>query len=94
MLNSVTEDAAAPQPARVRTTGVGSCSASASGCWWRNPIQDLSLDAVAAEVGISRSLLFHYFPTEDRLLDAVIDAAVRRVSATSLPTRTWHRTSR
>ena len=27
------------------------------------PIQDLSLDDVAAEAGISRGLLFHYFPT-------------------------------
>lgn len=43
------------------------------------PIQDLSLDAVAAEAGISRSLLFHYFPTKTDYYDAVIGAAVRRV---------------
>jgi AcrR family transcriptional regulator len=43
------------------------------------PIQDLSLDAVAHEAGISRSLLFHYFPTKTEYYDAVIGAAVRRV---------------
>jgi AcrR family transcriptional regulator len=43
------------------------------------PIQDLSLDAVASEAGISRSLLFHYFPTKTDYYDAVIGAAVRRV---------------
>ena len=43
------------------------------------PIQDLSIDAVAAEAGISRTLLFHYFPTKTDFHDAVVDAAVRRV---------------
>ena len=43
------------------------------------PIQDLSLDDVASEAGISRSLLFHYFPTKTDYYDAVIGAAVRRV---------------
>jgi AcrR family transcriptional regulator len=43
------------------------------------PIQDLSLDVVAAEAGISRSLLFHYFPTKTDYYDAVVGAAVRRV---------------
>ncbi len=43
------------------------------------PIQDLSLDTVASEAGISRSLLFHYFPTKTDYYDAVIGAAVRRV---------------
>lgn len=43
------------------------------------PIQDLSLDEVAAEAGISRGLLFHYFPTKAAYHDAVIGAAVRRV---------------
>src|SRR5688500_12288110 len=43
------------------------------------PIQDLSLDAVAAEAEISRGLLFHYFPTKTDYYDAVIGAATRRV---------------
>lgn len=43
------------------------------------PIQDLSLDAVASEAGISRSLLFHYFPTKTDYYDAVVGAALRRV---------------
>lgn len=43
------------------------------------PIQDLSLDAVAAEAGISRGLLFHYFPTKTDYYDAVVAAALRRV---------------
>ena len=49
------------------------------------PIQDLSLDAVATEAGISRGLLFHYFPTKTDYYDAVIAAAVRRVQRNISP---------
>ena len=43
------------------------------------PIQDLPLDAVAAEAGISRGLLFHYFASKTDYYDAVVGAALRRV---------------
>lgn len=43
------------------------------------PIQELSIDAVAADAGISRGLLFHYFPTKTDYYDAVVGAASRRV---------------
>lgn len=49
------------------------------------PIQELSVDAVAAEAGISRGLLFHYFPTKGAFHDAVIDAATRRVLRNTAP---------
>ncbi|WP_332643750.1 TetR/AcrR family transcriptional regulator [Aeromicrobium sp.] len=49
------------------------------------PIQDLSIDAVAAEAGISRGLLFHYFPTKTDYYDAVIGAALRRVMRNTAP---------
>lgn len=49
------------------------------------PIQDLSIDAVAAEAGISRGLLFHYFPTKTDYYDAVIAAALRRVRRNVAP---------
>lgn len=49
------------------------------------PIQDLSIDAVAAEAGISRGLLFHYFPTKTDYYDAVIGAALRRVLRNTAP---------
>lgn len=49
------------------------------------PIQDLSVDAVAVEAGVSRALLFRYFPTKSAYHDAVIDAAVRRVLRTTRP---------
>ena len=45
----------------------------------QRPIHDLSLDAVAAEAGISRGLLFHYFPTKSAYSSEVIAAAGRRV---------------
>jgi AcrR family transcriptional regulator len=51
------------------------------------PIQELSVDAVAAEAGISRGLLFHYFPTKGDFHDAVIGAAVRRVLRNTAPDR-------
>lgn len=49
------------------------------------PIQDLSLDTVAAEAGISRGLLFHYFPTKSHYYDAVVAAALRRVNRNIAP---------
>ena len=42
------------------------------------PIQHLSIDEVAAEAGISRGLLFHYFPTKRDFYLACIEAAGRR----------------
>jgi AcrR family transcriptional regulator len=49
------------------------------------PIQDLSLDDVAAEAGISRGLLFHYFPTKTDFYLACIAAAGRRMLRTTAP---------
>ncbi|HYN30726.1 MAG TPA: TetR/AcrR family transcriptional regulator [Dermatophilaceae bacterium] len=43
------------------------------------PVQELSLDEVAAEAGVSRGLLFHYFPTKTAYFRAVVAAAERRV---------------
>lgn len=49
------------------------------------PIQDLSIDAVAAEAGISRGLLFHYFPTKTDFYLACIAAAGRRILRNTAP---------
>ena len=49
------------------------------------PIQDLSMDQVAAEAGISRGLLFHYFPTKTDYHRAVVEAARRRVGRNVSP---------
>lgn len=49
------------------------------------PIQELSIDAVAAEAGISRGLLFHYFATKTEYYDAVLGAAVRRTLRNTAP---------
>src|SRR5688500_2461346 len=49
------------------------------------PIQDLSLDQVAAEAGISRGLLFHYFPTKTDFYLACIAAAGRRILRNTAP---------
>ena len=45
------------------------------------PIQDLSIDEVAAEAGISRGLLFHYFPTKRDFYRACIEAAADAVDS-------------
>src|SRR5918993_462167 len=49
------------------------------------PIQDLSMDEIAAEAGISRGLLFHYFPTKTDFYLACIAAAGRRMLRTTAP---------
>lgn len=80
MLNSVTQPTTeahrarlAPDERRRQLLGIGLRMLV------DKPIQELSLDAVAAEAGISRGLLFHYFPTKSDYYDAVIGAALRRV---------------
>ncbi len=49
------------------------------------PISGLSVDEVAAEAGISRGLLFHYFPTKRDFYLACIAAAGRRILRTTAP---------
>ncbi|MCH5671480.1 TetR/AcrR family transcriptional regulator [Streptomyces gilvus] len=43
------------------------------------PIHEMSIDEVATEAGISRGLLFHYFPTKRDYYVAVVEAAGRRL---------------
>jgi AcrR family transcriptional regulator len=43
------------------------------------PIHQVTVDEVAAEAGISRSLLFHYFPTKQDFYVEVVRAASRRL---------------
>src|SRR6187200_3241414 len=49
------------------------------------PVQELSLDEVAAEAGVSRGLLFHYFPNKTDYHRAVVEAARRRVGRNVSP---------
>ncbi|HSF98501.1 MAG TPA: TetR/AcrR family transcriptional regulator [Ornithinibacter sp.] len=49
------------------------------------PVQELSLDEVAAEAGVSRGLLFHYFPSKTDFHHAVVEAAWRRVGRNVSP---------
>jgi AcrR family transcriptional regulator len=51
----------------------------------QTPIQDLSMDDIATEAGISRGLLFHYFPTKTDFYLACIAAAGRRMLRTTAP---------
>ena len=72
-VNDVTRSRLSPDDRRRQLLGIGLRMLV------DKPIQDLSLDAVAGEAGISRSLLFHYFHTKTDYYDAVVGAAVRRV---------------
>src|SRR5262245_9309424 len=49
------------------------------------PIHDLSVDAVAEQAGISRGLLFHYFPTKRDSYVAVMQAGARRLLRQTAP---------
>lgn len=43
------------------------------------PIHEVALDEVADRAGISRTLLFHYFPTKSDFYAAVVEAAGQRL---------------
>ncbi|MBD8507240.1 TetR/AcrR family transcriptional regulator [Hoyosella sp. G463] len=45
----------------------------------RRPLHQITIDEVAVAAGISRSLLFHYFPTKRDYYAAVIRAASKRL---------------
>ena len=49
------------------------------------PIHQVTIDEVAAEAGISRSLLFHYFPTKQDYYVEVVRAASRRLLRSATP---------
>lgn len=49
------------------------------------PIHELSIDAIAGHAGISRGLLFHYFPSKRDYYVAVISAAGRRLLRVTKP---------
>ena len=73
MLNSVTHTRLTHADRRRQLLGIGLAKLV------DKPIQDLSIDEVAAEAGISRGLLFHYFPTKRDYHLACIEAAGRRI---------------
>ena len=45
----------------------------------REGITRLTLDAVAAEVGLSKGGVLHHFPTKDRLVEAMSNAGFREI---------------
>lgn len=88
MLNSVSDPSASSQPVRRRLSADDrrrQLVAIGLAKIVEKPIQDLSLDDIAAEAGISRGLLFHYFPTKTDFYLACIAAAGRRILRTTAP---------
>jgi len=86
MLNSVSDSVAPPRRTRLsaddrrrQLVGIGLAKLV------EKPIHDLPLDEVATEAGISRGLLFHYFPTKRDFYRACIEAAGRRILRTTAP---------
>lgn len=52
------------------------------------PLEQVSVDDIAAAAGISRGLLFHYFASKREFLVAVVQAAADRLLAVTDPDRT------
>ncbi|GAA1938285.1 TetR/AcrR family transcriptional regulator [Nocardioides hwasunensis] len=86
MLNSVSEPPVrrrlSAQDRRRQLVGIGLSKIV------EKPIQDLSMDDIAAEAGISRGLLFHYFPTKTDFYLDCIAAAGRRILRNTAPDET------
>lgn len=62
-----------PQERRRQLVGIGLRK------FVERPALELSLDEIATEAGVSRGLLFHYFPSKAAFHQAVVEAAGRRV---------------
>jgi AcrR family transcriptional regulator len=78
MLNSVAQRLSA-EDRRRQLVGIGLEMLT------KRPIHDVSVDEVAAQAGISRGLLFHYFPTKRDFYVAVMSAAGRRLLRQTRP---------
>ena len=46
-----------------------------------HPYDELSMSKIAAEVGISKALLYHYFPSKQAYFEATLSAWAATVSA-------------
>jgi AcrR family transcriptional regulator len=62
-----------PEARRAQLVGLGLQMLST------RPLDKVAIDDIAAEAGISRGLLFHYFPTKRDFHRACIEAAGRRI---------------
>jgi AcrR family transcriptional regulator len=51
----------------------------------RRPYEEVSIDDIARAAGISKGLLYHYFPTKKDFVVAVMRQAVDRVTALTAP---------
>lgn len=91
MLNSVNQETSSQtsRPERARRLTRDERSRQLLGIGLRflteRPIQEVSLDEVAREAGISRSLLFHYFPSKTAFYEEVVAAAGRRIARNVRP---------
>ena len=55
-----------------------SCSSSARELFTRYSYDELSMAAIAREAGISKALLYHYFPCKQAFFEATLEQAARR----------------
>ena len=78
---------AAPSPRTRRSAGDRRAQLVAIGLELlpTTPVQELTIDEVARRAGISRSLLFHYFPSKRDYYAAVTRAAARAMEEHLLP---------
>ncbi|MFD4960266.1 TetR/AcrR family transcriptional regulator [Microbacterium sp. NPDC058389] len=51
----------------------------------RDGVAGASMTAIAAEAGITRALVYHYFPGRERLLEAVLEREANRVLVATAP---------
>ncbi|HXR59940.1 MAG TPA: TetR/AcrR family transcriptional regulator [Solirubrobacterales bacterium] len=50
-----------------------------------HPYEDLSMSKIAAEVGISKSLLYHYFPSKQAFFEATLGAWAQELQERTAP---------
>ena len=76
-----------PAPARRRSAGDRRAQLVAIGLELlpTTPVQELTIDEVARRAGISRSLLFHYFPSKRDYFVATLERAAQELQAVTAP---------
>ncbi len=74
-----------PTPASTSTSGAAACSCWARSCSRGYAYDELSMATIAREAGISKALLYHYFPGKQAYFAATLEEKAAELAALTEP---------